>query len=211
MVNQKECLYCKEIIKFKHRNSFAAHCRNCKLRPGINKITEKIKQTRLSKRKDYEFNCKKCGKKFILNLTQHSYKKGTYRKHCSRSCANSHTQTEENNNNRRKTILNKIKSGEIIPHKGLKGTLHPNFKDCGCNRINKENKLETFDKFKGICQDCSKQLIKEKLNTWTAHHNNKHINKEEYNDDKDRILYCRSCHASLHRKLRENNIKFMSF
>jgi len=191
MVNRRECPYCKQIIEFEHRNGFAAHCGGCKKRPGFWEGVKKIWITRVSERKYYEFKCKKCEKPYIVNLTPHQYKHKFYRLHCSQKCANSHIQTEKQNKERSKTILRKIKSGEIVPH---------NYKESGCKRTNREISLKTFDKFKGICQECGKQLIKKETITWIAHHNNKHTNREEYYDDEDRTLRCRKCHSSKHSK-----------
>ncbi len=206
MVNKKKCPYCKNIINFEHKhiNSFVAHCRNCKSRPGTYEVIEKIKQTklRLSKRKDYKFNCKKCNKEYILNLTPRTYEIDKYRKHCTQNCANGHIQTKEEKEKRSKTILRRIKIGKIIPHHkgGIKGKLHPCYKENGCERTNREIKFKIFDKFKGICQGCNTQLIKKETKNWVAHHNNKHTNREEYYDDEDRTLYCVKCHASKHKK-----------
>ncbi len=198
MVNRRECPYCKQIIEFEHRNGFASHCGNCKKRPGYWDGIKRMAQKRLDKRKDFEFKCKKCGKPYIVNLTPNQYKHKKYRLHCSQKCANSHIQTEKQNKRRSETILRKIKLGLII-NKKPKGKLSSNYKESGCERVNREIGLKTFDKFKGICQKCGKQL-KKKSNTWVAHHNNKHISKEEYYDDEDRILYCKSCHTSKHSK-----------
>jgi hypothetical protein len=89
MVNKKECPYCKQIVEFEHRNNFAAHCANCKLRLNYWKGIKKSSQTRLKKRNNYKFNCKKCGKEYFLNLTPHIYQIGKYKKHCSQMCSNS--------------------------------------------------------------------------------------------------------------------------
>ena len=209
---KNKCKYCNQIIEYEDYHCFGAHVRNCKANPNINEINKKC--GRKVSKKDYEFRCKKCRKSYIVNLTLYQYKHKFYRLHCSRKCANSgHIQTEDINNKRIRTILRRIKLGEIIPHSngGLKGKLNPRYKENGCERVNREIKLKTFDKFKGICQDCGKQLIKKEINTWRAHHNNKHINKKEYYDDEDRTLYCRKCHSSFHNKLRQHNDNFMKF
>ena len=201
MINKKECPYCRKEIVYQRVQQFAGHCSSCKERPGYQEIRKRQIVTVLNKRKNYEFKCKKCDKKYMLSLTLYQYKIGSCRKHCSRKCANSgHIQTEQINDKRRQTILRKIKSGEIIPHSGKKGKLNHNYKENSCGRVNREIKLKTFDKFKGVCQECGKQLIKKEINTWRAHHNNKHINKEEYYDDEDRTLFCRSCHVIYHNK-----------
>jgi len=139
-----------------------------------------------------KMKCEKCFK-------QHNGAFGSGR-FCSRSCANSRIPTKESNQKRRETIKRKIKEGIIIPHQKLVGNKNPNYKENGGHRHNKENALKTFDKYKGICQKCKVQLIKEKYHTWVAHHNNLELTFEEYNDDVDRTLYCHSCHTSWHNK-----------
>jgi len=59
-------------------------------------------------RKLYLLNCKKCNKEYELELTEHQYKIGKYRKHCCRSCANSHIQTKKQNEARQKKLKGKI-------------------------------------------------------------------------------------------------------
>ena len=129
MVNKKECPYCKKIIEYKHKNGFASHCANCKQRPGYWDKIDKMAKTRFFKKENYIIECK-CGKKFILTLTQHNYKKDNYRKHCSQMCANTHIQTEKQNKKRSDTILKKIKSDEKIPHHSpnLKRKQQPSYK-----------------------------------------------------------------------------------
>ena len=104
MINRRECSYCKKIIEFEHKNGFAAHCCNCKKRPGYWDKIRKSAQTTLRKRKDFEFKCKKCGKPYIVNLTPRQYKISDYRKHCTQSCANLHIQTDKQNKERSKKL-----------------------------------------------------------------------------------------------------------
>ena len=58
---------------------------------------------------DYEISCQKCGKKFTLKLTESQYIKNKYRKHCSRSCANSRTFSNESIEKKRIAALNNKK------------------------------------------------------------------------------------------------------
>lgn len=39
--------------------------------------------------------CPKCGKEYTISVTESEYRRGRYRKHCSRKCANSKTQSKE--------------------------------------------------------------------------------------------------------------------
>ena len=58
---------------------------------------------------DYEISCQKCGKKFTLKLTESQYIKNKYRKHCSRSCANSRVFSKESIEKKRAAALNNKK------------------------------------------------------------------------------------------------------
>lgn len=58
-------------------------------------------------KKEYKFNCKNCDTEYIEVLSENSFKKSKYKKHCSQKCANSRIQTEAINEKRSKTILDK--------------------------------------------------------------------------------------------------------
>lgn len=106
----KECPYCKKMIK--SGRHYSSHCANCKSRPNyIDKIKNQ-RTTMLAKRKDYTFNCLKCGKEFTLNLTPFQFTHNIRKKYCFDGCANSRIQTEE---------LKKRKSAKV------KGEKHPNY------------------------------------------------------------------------------------
>lgn len=47
---------------------------------------------------EYDIICKKCGKKFKIKCSDNNFKKGRYKKYCSRSCANSHNISQETKN-----------------------------------------------------------------------------------------------------------------
>ena len=71
---------------------------------------------RTSKKKPYIVNCKKCDTEFTVVLSKKGYTSGKYRKHCTRSCANSREQTLE---------IRKSKSSKQIE----------NYKDPKCRRV----------------------------------------------------------------------------
>jgi hypothetical protein len=99
----KTCKFCKNDFDFEKHQQFITHVANCKSNPNIKLKYEKMIQTFLNKRKDHEFSCRNCGKKYILNLTPKSFEKNKYRKFCSRSCANVRNMTVD--------IKEKIKNG----------------------------------------------------------------------------------------------------
>ena len=102
------CKYCKQELNFKNGKQFGGHVRNCNKNPNKQNIIKKILQTKLLKRKLYIIKCPKCDKIKKLYLTENSYNKGSYMKHCSRSCANVRIQTEEQNEARSKKLKGKI-------------------------------------------------------------------------------------------------------
>lgn len=118
-----KCQYCGK--EFKNYLGLAGHKRHCKLNPNYNeqeykekclqigkKSGQTIKEKNLLKeeniKKERKLICKKCGKEYILNLTDKEYNKGNYKKYCSRSCANSRIHSEET----KKKIGLKVKNSE---------------------------------------------------------------------------------------------------
>ncbi len=86
---EKICNYCNSKIEFENNRQFGAHLTNCKLNP------KKIERDIKSKRK-VEFNllCK-CGEKYIINVTEYSFKCGNYKKFCSYKCSNIRSHSPE--------------------------------------------------------------------------------------------------------------------
>lgn len=82
------CNYCNKDFEFQKSQQVGSHVRNCKMNPKQKQIIEKISKSLKYKRKEYSFNCKRCGKQYKLLLTQNQFKAGKYKKHCSRNCAN---------------------------------------------------------------------------------------------------------------------------
>lgn len=104
---KKRCDYCKQLVECKNGKAFGAHKSNCRCNPKREEKIRKIKEAnqRNYPKQVYELVCKKCGKEYTVELTENLYKKGKYRKHCSRPCATSHIQTPEQNEARRKKAL----------------------------------------------------------------------------------------------------------
>ena len=109
------CEYCKR--QFKNYQSFGGHKATCKYNPNYEYNIRGLKRYR---KKVYSLYCKKCGKEYKLEVTEHSFKKGNYRKHCSRVCANSHIQTIEQNRSRSKKLTKnqKVKMSGICAYCG---------------------------------------------------------------------------------------------
>lgn len=87
------CIYCGK--QCKSGQSLGGHMVRCKNNPKLAQYTAQQRNTRTKVRTKYQLTCNLCGKSYVLNLTQNEYLAGKYRKHCSRSCANSHNVSQE--------------------------------------------------------------------------------------------------------------------
>lgn len=107
---KKYCNYCNQSLDFNNHHQWMAHRSNCINNPNRAEKFKSISdaQKRRNGTKIYNFNCIKCGKKYKLEVSKHSYEKGNYRKHCSRVCANSHVQTPEQNQRRRSKLKGRM-------------------------------------------------------------------------------------------------------
>lgn len=138
-----KCEYCGK--EFEKLQSLSAHKGHCKLNPnnteeklkkrykeislkGSKTIIEnhkiKLQQEELT-RKERKLICQRCGKEYILNLTNKEFENNKYSKFCSRSCANTRQHSEETKKKISKSIKNIIdKSPEtfgsfIVKHSKL--------------------------------------------------------------------------------------------
>ncbi len=93
-MKESKCRYCG--AQFTNRMQVGGHQTFCKLNPNYNVNRLKVKSTRSTNNpiSNYTIICSKCGKQFTLQITKLVYESGKYRKHCSRSCANSRAWTE---------------------------------------------------------------------------------------------------------------------
>lgn len=106
----KLCSYCNRKLYFRNHYQWMAHRSNCEFNPNQKEKLRKMRFTKSLLMKEYNLICF-CGKPYTLKLTERKYKKGNYRKHCSQSCANSHIQTQEQNEKRRiKSTKHKIET-----------------------------------------------------------------------------------------------------
>lgn len=135
--------------------SWGAHRSNCLLNPkGKEKYLKVAKKSNTKERNKYTFYCKKCKKKYELTLTKRNFETKQYRKHCSRKCANSRSQTEETKNKIRKKLAGHIYENGIRYKKhediilicqncgGIKKVTYGNRKmkfcsiNCACSYLN---------------------------------------------------------------------------
>lgn len=111
-----KCQYCGKICKSKM--GLVKHEQYCLENPNAldRTIFKKIgiKGNKSENRKkpvinEYECQCLKCGKKYIVHCTEKEYNNGRYSKYCSINCANSHQHSEETKQKISRTIINKCK------------------------------------------------------------------------------------------------------
>ncbi len=94
-----KCSYCNQDFEFQKKQQIGAHVRNCKYNPNKQLIIDKITQSKDCLKRQYIFNCSKCGKQYGLFLTNHKYNTGQYKKHCSMKCSNSRNWNDEDRSN----------------------------------------------------------------------------------------------------------------
>lgn len=107
---KKYCDYCDGWIEYKYIVTFSGHRATCKKGPEREEWLKKVKKANkingLNKitRRPYKLKCKRCSKKFVVEMTEYAFrnKKEPYREYCSYKCSNSHIQTSEQNEIRRR-------------------------------------------------------------------------------------------------------------
>lgn len=91
------CKYCQR--EFDTKRSCGVHQRFCKKNPdgekNIEIMSKAISKATTYERKTFIKVCPKCGKEFEVVATQSEFDKGRTKVHCSRSCANRHSISEE--------------------------------------------------------------------------------------------------------------------
>lgn len=80
-------------------------------------------------KKTFEVICTKCGKRFEVICTQNQFERGSYRKYCSKQCANSHARTEESKLKTSQTLLRKY---ELMDEYRVQNMPYKLFK-CTCS------------------------------------------------------------------------------
>lgn len=124
---KNECPYCNTII-YVNKRSFANHVRWCNQNPKYEEIKQntinklKIFNNSKSTRKKHDIVCEICGKHFIVNITDISFKKGKYRKTCCNECAKKLTSKNTNKENKNIKISNSI--NRYIEKYGFLGSVH---------------------------------------------------------------------------------------
>jgi hypothetical protein len=141
----KICKYCEKEIECEKWQSYAAHVSRCNKNPNYINTLNSIKESKLKLNpiNEYQFNCIKCGEKYKLQLKQKEYNRGSYKKHCSHACANSHIIDDKQ----------KEKTSNSLKERKLK---FGKYKDTGYNRKCKCGEPITVYNKTGLCKICIK-------------------------------------------------------
>lgn len=162
-----KCEYCGK--EFEKLQSLSAHKGHCKLNPNNTeeKLKKRYKETSLKgsktiienhkikfqqeelTRKERKLVCQRCGKEYILNLTDKEFENNKYSKFCSRSCANTRQHSKET----KKKISDGIKKSEIYKTNNLLAIQ---------KRVKEKDNNTIFDKnghkiYHYICKECGKE------------------------------------------------------
>lgn len=122
---------------------------------------------------EYNLICQKCGKPYQLKLTEKDFESGKFRKHCSRSCANSRVRTNEVKRKISKSIKSHIKShggwGIMLPiHNKCFNCIHNvdcEYKTSGDDNLcTYEPKIEIF-----TCGICGKRFTSKDIRDLKSH------------------------------------------
>lgn len=129
------CDYCKQTFNFQKYQQFAAHKLHCKSNPNYQNRIDKMRKTKILPRIEYVFSCKRCDNQYKVIMTQNDFKKGKYKKYCSRSCANVRNHSKET----KQKISNSI---------------NKYFQDNNKSKKYKNTKKEKREKKKYYCKSC---------------------------------------------------------
>ena len=159
-IKDYECPYCHNHFLMK-RGGFSNHLRWCKENPkyeeNLNKEKQRLQlkhqqylENKEKNKKEYKFNCKECGKEYILKLTDKQFEEGKFSKFCSRSCANTRHHSDEtkqkikeslNKSKTRKQYLEKIHICILERNKKIKQNIYNKAKRyfCGSKELDEKN------------------------------------------------------------------------
>lgn len=188
------CCHCKYCGKeFDNQFGLMGHISHCKLNPNYNEerdksiqklASEKAKKNRIDKskqlnkideksKKPRKLICKKCGKEYILDLTDNQFNKGLYPKCCSSKCAHSRVHSQETKEKISKGMYKSLNNGTYIPHNQYTGKNKEQYISKS-KYLSEEEKLNYFNKE-------NYKLISELIN------DGKILNLDNY-DYKDKLI-----------------------
>lgn len=161
----EKCQYCNK--EFKNIFALNAHYQHCEHSPSYAGLTKeelikrnkkgaetyKSRHPELFEKHIYTFICPKCQKEYQVELTEAEFKRGDYRKFCSRKCANSRAHTDETKQKIRESLKT---SQTLINPKPLKIYY---CKNCGKPFTVVDN--DGGRKF--CCKECRETWLKENI------------------------------------------------
>lgn len=119
MINYR-CKFCEQEFVFEKKQQAGAHVTNCSMNPNKKEIIEKILKTKNQIKNEKILNCEKCGKEYVINVTEHIFNGGSYKKYCSYQCSNSR---EWDNEHKIKISSSLKKFNELKPKKEIKNVV----------------------------------------------------------------------------------------
>jgi len=90
-----KCKFCDETFHFEKKQQAGAHVTNCHMNPNKKNVIDKILKTKNQIKTERILNCRKCGKEYKINVTEHIFLNKDFPKHCSRGCANSREHSDD--------------------------------------------------------------------------------------------------------------------
>lgn len=179
------CPYCGEVL-IMNKRSFANHVRWCKKNPRyeeIKKSTQEKLSKSLKKTQEYTLKCEVCGKEYKIEITEHIYNLGKYKKTCSVTCAKQlsakHTNKEEKIKKLRASNISKYHTKDyLLSHKIIRydnGIYVKQCENCG-------KEFETSSLKSKYCSD--------ECRTFSRYYANKNL--QEFKHIK--TIYKHTCH-----------------
>lgn len=182
--NKNQCPFCNKIFETSRKRG--CHQRLCELNPDREKMLNalrkggsvtatKLNPTRKKERYTYICYCLKCNTEYTIECTEYNYKKGNYKKYCSRSCANSRVWSDDKKE--------KIRLKLIKPIKPKRRCLNCNAEIS--NRTKSNYCKNCFYKFKTISDETREKLRLAGLKSCQA--------QAETRRSKNEIAFCELC------------------
>lgn len=145
------CKYCGKT--FETSNKLGGHVSMCKKNPNYINTVKKVKEAKTKPREEFIIICPICNHKFTVKCTINDYKKGRYKKTCSRECAHKlsviNTNLDDKNKNISKTNIDKYSNIKKEPK-------YRTCEYCG-------NLFEVYNNSKYCSKECSNKSRHEKL------------------------------------------------
>ena len=195
------CKYCNK--PFNNWRQQAGHTVMCKSNPNREDIIKKYKTAKEKQypTKTYNLICQKCNKNYVLNIKEHKYIKGKYKKYCSIKCARSHVVTQEH----KEKTSKKLKGKNCLP-----------IIKINCIICNKLFEVKDFKiKRKTCSKECKQKYLSKKLKGKTggykigggSNYSKKGYYKNVWMDSSWELLFAELCDKYNIKWIRDKTIK----